>query len=130
MPIAEPISSLTRVNAGIKNILGSLFDLNDNEIEALTIILKKKGGCTTEEIADRMKKDSTTVTRYLKDVMEEGLIYRDKISGDEQGFYYLYQALPKEELINAIEDKIAEVKKGLDRVSKKIASGLDDLTKS
>ena len=68
MPSVEPLSSITRLNATVKDLLIYLFDFSPMDSEVLFTLMKKNQSLTVDELAKKLKRDRTTVFRIPSEI--------------------------------------------------------------
>jgi predicted transcriptional regulator len=89
-----------------RDVLGAVFGLRTQTV-ATYVALLEESGQTTQQLAERFDRDRSNVNRWLSELHEAGLIFRNRRIPKSGGFFYEYYPIPdslrEEVLIDAIE---------------------------
>jgi predicted transcriptional regulator len=114
MPPQRPIANIT----SCKDIVKCVYSLNDLEVEVYKATVRR-GPARADELADFIGKERSTVYRSLQKLISCGMCYRESKSLEKGGYYHVYSAIPKEELISKMEKCVEEwnkrMRESLDR---------------
>jgi len=84
------------MNMECRDVLKCLFNIDENEIAIYKLLLKKK--MRVNEIGGIAGRDRSTVQRCLQKLIKCGMVSREKRILEGGGYYYLYKAIPPNEL--------------------------------
>lgn len=90
-----------------KDIMQCAFSLNDFEVEVYRAA-GRSGPVRADELADRMKRDRSTVYRALQKLMSCGMVHRETRSLEKGGYYHVYEAVGKDILKAKLERCVEE----------------------
>ncbi len=79
--------------------------LNIRPLEIQTYIRVLMGANTVQIISEQIQRTKSTVQRLLNQLMGCGLVKRESISREETGYYYIYEALPPEDVRNLLTER-------------------------
>jgi predicted transcriptional regulator len=130
MPISSPLSSITRLNATVKDLLIYLFDLAPLEIDLLFTLMKARKSLTVDDLAKKLSRDRTTIFRSVQKLVSVGICAKDTKTLKDGGYYHIYSAVDKETFKLAVEMKIKEVQQSFDRILKKYEEDIGKLLES
>ena len=125
MPITPPITSITRLNSTVKDLLIYLFDLSPLDVEAFFTLMKEKGPLTIDILADKLERDRTTVFRSVQKLVKQGIVMKDSRTIKDGGYYHVYSAIDKETFKLEVERKIKDIQEGFTRILKKFENDID-----
>ncbi|MBS3817270.1 MAG: ArsR family transcriptional regulator [Candidatus Thermoplasmatota archaeon] len=96
-----------------ENVIECLYGLSELDKEILSL-LSEGEELRSSEIAEKIDKDQSTAYRSLEKLLSCGLIYKEKHTIRNGGYYFLYSRRPldkvKEESMRCIEDWYEEMK--------------------
>lgn len=96
-----------------ENVLNCLYNLTEVDEEILDA-LEQSGEFRSDDLAEKIGKDQSTVYRSLQRLHECGLIYKEKEKIRNGGYFFLYSIRPvdkiREEAKECIEDWYKEMK--------------------
>ncbi|MEF8873483.1 MAG: helix-turn-helix domain-containing protein [Candidatus Thermoplasmatota archaeon] len=95
------------------NVMECLYDLTDLDKKILSVLLEQDE-LTSSEIAEKIDKDQSTAYRSLEKLFECGLLYKEKETIRNGGYYFQYSLRPldkiKEEALACVESWYEEMK--------------------
>jgi predicted transcriptional regulator len=127
MPNIAAISSLTRLNATIKDLLVQLYDLSPLDVELLFLLIKSKKPLTLEQLTQKSDRDKSTAFRSLQKLVGLGICIKETKTQKEGGYYHEYSAVDIETFKAETQKRIEELQKSFDRFMKKFE---DDIRKA
>jgi predicted transcriptional regulator len=130
MPISSPLSSITRLNATVKDLLIYLFDLAPLDIDLLFTLMKARKPLNVDDLAKKLSRDRTTIFRSVQKLVSVGICAKDTKTLKDGGYYHIYSAVDKETFKLAVEMKIKEVQQSFDRILKKYEEDIGKLLES
>jgi len=86
------------------DILSCMLSIRPLEVQTYLEILM--GANTVQKIAKQVQRTNSTVQRLLNQLMSYGLITRHSISRGDTGYYYIYKALPPENVRDVLIEKL------------------------
>ncbi len=114
-------TDFTREEINSENVIELVYDLTDLDREIL-LLLSENEELTSSEIAEEVDKNQSTAYRSLEKLFEYGLIYKEKQTIRNGGYYFQYSLRPidkiKEETLQYIEklyDETQKAIKGMER---------------
>lgn len=87
------------------DIIQCLFSLNKFE-NAVLQKLHEKGSTRSDELAEELGKDRSTIHRALQKLLSCGLCYKETNTIPQGGYYHVYTAIPAEQIKKKAEDCI------------------------
>src|SRR5690242_12065168 len=124
MPIASPLSSITRLNSTTKDLLVYIYDLTPLEVDLLFVLMKMKKPLTADELAKKLSRDKSTVFRALQKLVGLEICTKETRTVKGGGYYHLYAAIDIETFKLVTERRIKEIKESFDRILKKFEEDL------
>src|SRR6476661_3264503 len=103
MPISSPLSSITRLNATVKDLLIYLFDLSPLEVDLLFTLMKAKKPSTLDDLAKKLGRDRTTIFKSVQKLVNIGICIKDTKTLKDGGYYHIYSAVDNETFKLAVE---------------------------
>ncbi len=118
-------------NSLVFNSLKSIFELTKKQLDCfLTLRLKKKPGSCIKILVDNTNSERSIIQKYLKVLLEKGLVIRDSVSLTEfnkrceeykldnkistnKGYLYIYSTISDEDLLKKINITLEKWKKNL-----------------
>jgi predicted transcriptional regulator len=89
------------------DLLRCMYNLSDLDMEILRHLLKE-GPCRSEDLADVLGRDRSTVYRSLQKLVSCQVATKETKSLDRGGYYHVYGAVPKDVLRERLEHCIEE----------------------
>jgi len=112
-----PSPKIMSGEATCSDIIQCLYNLNEFEVE-LYWILHEEGEKRADDLADRLKKDRSTVYRSLQKLVSCGMCFRESRTIERGGHYHVYSAIPSEDIKAKAEECAdnwyASIKQALD----------------
>jgi len=87
----------------IDDMFSCVLNIRPLEIQAYIRVLM--GANTVQQISEQIQRTKSTVQRLLNQLMGCGLVKRESISREETGYYYIYEALPPEDVRNLLTER-------------------------
>ncbi|MCD6171957.1 MAG: ArsR family transcriptional regulator [Thermoplasmata archaeon] len=84
-----------------REVMQCIFDISDGDIQIYKYLLGKE--MKADKIAEKFRKDRSTIQRSLKKLIECGLVKRQKKIIGRGGYYYTYTSITKEDAKNLIK---------------------------
>lgn len=108
--------------ATCEDVMQCLFNLNAFEIE-LYVKLVKQGPQRSDDLANMLGRDKTTVYRALQKLISCGICFRETKTIERGGYYHVYSAvspeLVKKKILSCIEQWNLSMKKALEEFDEK-----------
>ncbi|MFO7992094.1 MAG: helix-turn-helix domain-containing protein [Thermoplasmata archaeon] len=108
-------------NIGCDNVLDCLYNLSKMDKEVLSLMSEDEE-YRSRDIAERIDKDQSTAYRILEKLVGCGLVYKEKKTIRNGGYYYVYSARPidkvREEAEQCLENWYSDMKKALEDMNK------------
>ncbi len=102
-----------------ENVLECLFDLSKLDKKVLKI-LNDGGEFKSKELGEELDRDQSTVYRSLENLVNCGLVYKEKHTIRNGGYYFLYSARPmdkiREEAEECLEQWYTEMKSSIEEL--------------
>ncbi len=102
-----------------ENVMECLYDLSELDKDILSL-LSEDEDLRSSELAERIDKDQSTVYRSLERLLECGLIYKEKETIRNGGYYFLYSRRPvdkiKEEAKACVERWYEEMRGAIEEI--------------
>jgi predicted transcriptional regulator len=128
MPISmSSLDSITRLNATAKDLLIYIFDLAPLDVDVLFLLLKNKKPMTLEDIAKKLSRDKTTISRSTQKLIGAGLCARDVRTLKGGGYYNVYNTVDLETFKQQTEMRIKEIQTSFERIMQKFE---EDISKA
>jgi predicted transcriptional regulator len=103
---AEWVDALRTTDPSSRDVLEAVFGLRTQAVETYAALLEESGQ-TTQQLAERFDRDRSNVNRWLSELQEAGLVFRNRRIPETGGFFYEYHPVPEslreEVLTEAIE---------------------------
>jgi predicted transcriptional regulator len=122
---ASSVSSITRMNSSIRDLLTILYDLSPLELELLFILISKNKPVALETLAKELDRDKTTVFRSLQKMVNLRICEKETKTLKEGGWYHVYKAIDVAAFKMETEKRVKEIKESFDRLLKRFESELD-----
>lgn len=91
-----------------EHILDCMYGLKKLDKKCYEIIILSEEPITASEIADNVNRDSSTVSRSLKRLINSGLIYKEKRVSNKSGYEYVYYEEDIEKVTESMEELVSE----------------------
>lgn len=127
MPSGVPITSITRLNSTVKDLLTHLYALSALDIDVLFILMKSKEPMTTEELAKKMKRDKSNIFRSVQKLVNQGLCSKENKTLEGGGYFYVYRGIDVKTFKMETERKIKDLQEGFERILKKLEDDLGQI---
>jgi predicted transcriptional regulator len=124
---AIPLDYITRLNATAKDLLIYIFDLNPLDVDVLFLLMKSKKEMTLDDIAKKLSRDKTTVSRSTQKLIAAGLCVKDATPLKGGGYYNIYAAVDRHTFKQQTELRIKEVQMSFERIMQKFE---EDISKA
>ncbi|MFW5927998.1 MAG: helix-turn-helix domain-containing protein, partial [Thermoplasmatota archaeon] len=115
--IMKPDFNYDEINCN--NVMECLYNLSDLDKKIL-FILSDGEELRSSEIAEKINKDQSTAYRSLEKLLNCGLIYKEKQTIRNGGYYFLYSRRPiskiKEEAFECIEKWYEDMKDAVEEL--------------
>jgi predicted transcriptional regulator len=85
-----------------QDLVQCAFSLGSFEVEVYQK-LSETGPVRADELAEKMKRDRSTVYRALQKLMSCGMAYRETKRIERGGYYHVYRAVSRDELKKKLE---------------------------
>ncbi|EHP84639.1 helix-turn-helix domain-containing protein [Methanotorris formicicus] len=103
----------------LENLMCCTFGLKVFDVMVYFEILKN-GPSRINKIAEKLNRDRSTVQRAVQNLMNVGLVKRKQVNIKEGGYFYIYEALPFDEVKRIIKETVSQwcegVKKWIDEI--------------
>jgi len=96
--IKTPCSTFT-----LSSIMCCVFGIKTFDVSVYFILLNN-GALKVNDISEKLNRDRSTVQRAVQSLVNAGLAKRKQINLKEGGYFYVYGAIPFEEVKNAIKN--------------------------
>lgn len=104
--------------ANCANLIQCIYNVNEFELKVYRI-LTEMNGAKTEELAEKVGRNKSTVYRALQKLISCGLVYRETKTIDRGGYFYIYRAFPsekvKQDMNQCAQDMYRNIKESLER---------------
>jgi len=102
-----------------ENVVECLYDLSELDKNILSMLGEDKE-LRSSELAEKVDKDQSTVYRSLERLLECGLVYKEKETIRNGGYYFLYSRRPldniKEEALECIDQWYEDMKEAIQEI--------------
>ena len=119
-PRTSPLTSmslqlLTRRNASCNELLCTIYNLNPVDLEIFYQLAGGKGA-NLDEIAERVKRDRSTVHRSLQKLVSNQLCYKETRALEDGGYYHYYSATELPKVRALAEVRVREITASFERM--------------
>jgi predicted transcriptional regulator len=90
----------------LEEVVKCSFGLTKSEFSLLKFLIKSSGEFTTEQLAERLNLDKSTIQRAVKKLHSKGLVFRGQINLSGGGYVFWYRIKEKEKIRKMIIDII------------------------
>ena len=123
--------SITRVNPTVKDLTAFLYNLSPLDLEILLFLIKiNPKGISLQDLAGAMDKDKSTVFRSLQRLASKGIVRKETRPLKERGYYHMYSSIDRANFKMNTQNRVADIKKSLDRLLKSFEPDLERTLKS
>ena len=113
------LSSLTRMNSTVKDLLIYIYDLSPLDLALLFLLIKHKEPMTLEQLSTIFDRDKSNIFRSLQKLVGLGICVKETKTIKEGGYFHLYSAIDIKSLKMETEKKVKELEKGCHRLLRK-----------
>ena len=103
MPPKTIIEIMEQRTVTIDDMFSCVLNIRPQEIQTYIRVLM--GANTVQKISAQIERPKSTVQRILNQLMGCGLVTRQSTSREETGYYYIYEALPPENVRNLLTER-------------------------
>src|SRR5919106_1252703 len=130
MPVAPPLSTLTRMNSTLKDLLIHLYDLSPLDLDLLFVLIRNGKPMTLEELVKQADRDKSTVFRSLQKLVSLGICVKETRTIKEGGYFHVYSAIDMKTFRMVTEQKVKELEATFHRLLRKFEDNLHDIVES
>jgi predicted transcriptional regulator len=130
MPSNPPLSSLTRINATVRDLFIYLYDLSPLDLDLLFILIKNKKAMTLEELSSVADRDKSTTFRSLQKLVGLSICVKETKTIKEGGYYHIYSAIDIKSFKIQTENKVKELEASFHRILRKFEDNMQDIISS
>jgi predicted transcriptional regulator len=118
------LSSLTRMNSTVKDLVIYIYDLSTLDSALLFLLIKHKEPMTLEQLSSTFDRDKSNIFRSLQKLVGLGICIKETRTIKQGGYFHLYSAIDNKSLKLETEKKVKELEKGCRRVLGKFEDDL------
>ncbi|WP_423792952.1 helix-turn-helix domain-containing protein [Methanocaldococcus indicus] len=96
----------------IENLMSCIFGIKSSDVRVYFDLLIN-GPSKISDIAKRIDRERSTVQRAVQNLLTAGLVTRKQVNLKEGGYYYIYEAIPFEDVKKIIKENIEEWSKNM-----------------
>src|SRR6476620_3902143 len=122
---STPIASITRMNASLKDLIMSLYDLTPLEFELLFSLIGMKKATPLYFLSEQVDRDKTTVFRCLQKLVNLRICKKEIKTLKEGGWYHVYTAIDIAAFKMETEKRVKEIKESFDGLLSKFKTDLN-----
>jgi predicted transcriptional regulator len=132
MPSTPPVTTLTRMNATVKDLFIQLYDLSPLDLEILFMLISKKNDepMTLDQISKEADRDRSTTFRSLQKLVGLGLCIKDTKTIKEGGYFHVYSVVDMKTFKMETERRVRDLQKSLERLLRKFESDMQQAISS
>jgi predicted transcriptional regulator len=123
LPTAS-IASITRMNATLKDLIMSLYDLSPLEFDLLFALIARKKATPLDVLSKEVNRDKTTVFRCLQKLVNLRICEKETKTLKEGGWYHVYSAIDVAAFKMETEKRVKEIKESFDGLLSKFEADL------
>ena len=101
--------------ASCEDLVQCIMNLGDLEMAILKSIMRR-GALKSDELAKEHKRDRSIIHRSLQKLMSCGLVFREKRSIPQGGYYFIYSSIPKEQVRGKMMECVDNMYKNMKRL--------------
>ena len=124
LPTAS-IASITRMNATLKDLIMSLYDLSPLEFDLLFALIARKKATSLDVLSKEVNRDKTTVFRCLQKLVNLRICEKETKTLKEGGWYHVYSAIDVAAFKMETEKRVKEIKESFDGLLSKFEADLN-----
>jgi predicted transcriptional regulator len=124
LPTAS-IASITRMNATLKDLIMSLYDLSPLEFDLLFALIARKKATPLDVLSKEVNRDKTTVFRCLQKLVNLRICEKETKTLKEGGWYHVYSAIDVAAFKMETEKRVKEIKESFDGLLSKFEADLN-----
>ena len=125
MLASTPIASITRMNASLKDLIMSLYDLTPLEFELLFSLIAMKKATPLDVLSEQVDRDKTTVFRCLQKLVNLRICEKEIKTLKEGSWYHVYAAIDVPAFKMETEKRVKEIKESFDSLLSKFEADLN-----
>jgi predicted transcriptional regulator len=91
---SEWVDELRIDDPAYRDVLETVFGLRTQTVATYAALLEEAGQ-TTDQLAERFDRDRSNVNRWLSELHEAGLVFRNRRIPETGGFFYEYYPIPE-----------------------------------
>ena len=122
---STPIASITRMNASLKDLIMSLYDLTPLEFDLLFALMARKKATPLDVLSEQVDRDKTTVFRCLQKLVNLRICKKEIKTFKEGGWYHVYTAIDVPAFKMETEKRVKEIKESFDGLLSKFETDLN-----
>ncbi len=103
--MALPLPKLLGNRVACSDVVKCAFDLGDHEVNVYQV-LNDMGPCKVDAVAVQVGRDPSVVYRNLQKLTSCGIVNRTKQTIAEGGYFFVYEALPREQVKRRLRECI------------------------
>jgi predicted transcriptional regulator len=120
------IVTITRMNASLRDLIMSLYDLSPLEFDLLFALIARKKAVALDDLSKEVDRDKTTVFRCLQKLVNLRICEKETKTLKEGGWYHVYAAIDVSAFKLETEKRVKEIKESFDGLLSKFETDLDD----
>jgi predicted transcriptional regulator len=113
------LSSLTRINSTVKDLVIYIYDLSALDSALLFLLIKHNEPMTLEQLSTTFDRDKSNIFRSLQKLVGLGICIKETKTIKQGGYFHLYSAIDVKSLKTETEKKVKELEKGCRRLLRK-----------
>ena len=114
---------LTRKNASCNDLLCAVYNLNPVDLE-IFYLLAGGDSASLDDLAQRMKRDRSTVHRSLQKLVSNQLCYKETRTIKDGGYYHIYSTMEISKIKAEAEHRVDEITASLGRMLRNFESDI------
>ena len=114
---------LTKKNASCNDLLCAVYNLNPVDLE-IFYLLAGGSSASLDDLAQRMKRDRSTVHRSLQKLVGNQLCYKETRTIKDGGYYHIYSAVEISKVKAEAEHRVDEITASLGRMLRNFESDI------
>ncbi len=109
----DSLQSLTKKGATCSDLLSCLYNLKPTDLEVLLTVAKNEDA-TLDQIAEKVKRDRSSVHRILSKLLSANLITRQTQTIKGGGYYHTYSMVEPEKIKKYAKERVKEITDSLE----------------
>ena len=118
------------MNATLKDLIMSLYDLSPLEFDLLFALIARKKAAALDDLSKEVDRDKTTVFRCLQKLVNLRICEKETKTFKDGGWYHVYTAIDVCAFKMETEKRVEEIKESFDGLLSKFETDLDDTLNS